>query len=76
MTIIKREAQEVLFGITPVLPLALFPSGKVRIKMRNNQFVRVFVKQPTGGIREFAVKRCGDYWVPSFEVGANIREVA
>lgn len=44
--------------------------------MRNNQFVRVFVKQPTGGIREFAVKRCGDYWVPSFEVGANIREVA
>lgn len=63
---------EPVFGIVEPLPLAGFPAGHTRIRMRNNEYVRVYVRPPEGGVRQFAVSEIFGQWVPVCELGANV----
>lgn len=67
--------KKLAFGSTELKPLKGFPDGRIRIRVRNNEFVRVFVKS-TNGIREFFAEDQGDCWTPAYEQGGNYaREV-
>ena len=62
------------FGSGIKRPLAAFPKGKARIRIRNNDFVKVFIK--TGnGIRGFYPEEKNGVWIPKIEFGSNHREV-
>lgn len=61
-----------VWGMADRLPLQGFPAGRVRIRMRHNDWLRAYVRSSGGGMREFLVKREGGYWVPGIEQGANI----
>jgi hypothetical protein len=63
-----------VFGVCEKKPLCFFPSGRAKIRMRDEDFIRVFIKSKNG-IRQFLVKECGDYWEPFCEQSANYREV-
>ena len=63
-----------VLGVVPVEPLKGFPEGKRRIRMRAGKFVLVYVRPPSGGIREFAISDVGGYWTPAIELGANHKE--
>jgi hypothetical protein len=66
------KSEGFVFGMRPARPLRGFPAGRVRIRQRNTDYARAFVK--TGdGIRAFIIAEQGGYWVPYAEVGANIR---
>jgi len=58
------------FGLAQILPLAAFPAGKKRIRIRPDEFTKVFVKTETG-IRGFYPKEMNGVWVPGFEFGEN-----
>lgn len=49
------------------------PSGQWRLRMRNDDWVRLFVRPPEGGIRHFILTDEGDYWYahPDYEQGSN-----
>lgn len=64
-----------VFGVARQLPLASFPKGRKRIRMRNDDFVQVFVKNETG-IRRFIVKELNGVWVPACEIGSNTFDTA
>lgn len=61
---------------SPILPLRNWPRGRLRIKTRPGRAVRVYVKTKNA-IQEFCVKEQktihGNYWVPAFRTGRNIR---
>ena len=61
-----------VYGVMPTKPLANFPAGRIRLRLRNTDFARVFVKTATG-IRQFIVRDAGDTWEPLFEQGRNER---
>ena len=64
---------EGLFGIhEPLRPLR-FPKGKIRWRIRQDNFVKAFVKTESG-IVGYIVKREGNYWVPCVRLGENKRE--
>jgi hypothetical protein len=66
----------VQMGITLVLsyapekPFRNWPPGKMRIRHRNGDIMRVYVrnKQTTTA---YAVKEEGGFWVPAFRLGMN-----
>ena len=60
------------FGIVDPLPLEGFPEGRARIKMRTEEFVKVYIKTPTE-IREFFPIISDGKWIPFCEVGRNER---
>ena len=43
--------KDVAWGVVEPLPLRGFPAGKVRLRLRNNEFVRVRVRT-ADGVRE------------------------
>ena len=54
---------QLAFGVQEPLPLRGFPPGRSRIRMRTNDLVRVYIRPPGGGIREFIVTpRDGAWW--------------
>ncbi len=59
-----------VFGVREPKPLQGFPPGKVRLRMRNKEFMRARVRTPDG-IREFTVKEIDGHWMPSHEIGRN-----
>jgi len=61
-----------VFGITEIKPLSGFPEGRIKIKVRHNEFVRIYVKT-NNGIRLFCVKEENGKWLPDAEVGRNHR---
>lgn len=61
-----------VWGVCDPLPLRGFPLGKTRIRMRNDEFVSVFVKTGSS-IRAFIVKEEGGFWTPGPEISANHR---
>jgi predicted RNA-binding protein with PIN domain len=61
-----------IWGFNDPKPLKDFPAGRVKLRMRNDDFLTAFVKT-SDGIRQFIVKDAGDFWVPAFEVAANKR---
>lgn len=58
------------FGVRPALPLYGFPPGRVRIRQRNTDFAKAFVKT-ADGIRCFIIAEHEGYWIPYAEQGAN-----
>lgn len=60
------------FGIQPIKPLRGFPDGRARIVIRQEDFVRVYVKTKTG-IRGFYVRDVAGNWEPFVEFGVNER---
>jgi len=62
--------EPIVYGIQDVLPLKDFPEGKYRIRLRNYDWARVYVKTKES-IREFLVKEQEGSWIPAVEVGSN-----
>lgn len=68
-----QKGIHLVIGIPLVVkPLVLFPEGKKRIRMRNNDAVRVFVKTKDG-ITEYVIKECEGGWMPAFRTRVNHR---
>ena len=60
-----------VFGIPDeIKEVQLLPPGKARLRLRPEDFARVFVKTDTG-IRGFHLTDVGDHWEPVFEFGIN-----
>lgn len=69
---VRAVSTKALWGVVPVKPLKHFPEGRARIRMRNTEFVQVFVKTATS-IRKFYVDEQEGCFVPTFEIGNNTR---
>lgn len=67
-----RIGPPVIFGAGEPKPLKGFPPGRAKIRIRNDDFVRVYIKSDDG-IREFTVFEEDGHWVPAFEGGSNQR---
>jgi len=63
---------KVPFGVIKPLPMDGFPEGRVKIEIRPDEWVRIFIKTENG-IREFTPKEEGGKWIPYFEKGRNHR---
>jgi hypothetical protein len=64
----------IAFGVQKPKRLRGFPKGRKRIRMRNTEYTRVYVRPREGGIREFTIyERNGEWW-PLYEQGANVIE--
>ena len=62
-----------VFGIGKIGNFVGFPSGKVRVRMRHDEFVRVFIKTASG-IECFRVREDeSGNWILSYKVGKNFR---
>lgn len=64
-----------LFGVHADMPLRGFPPGRARIRMRNDAFVVVYVKDGGKSIRAFHAKEVNGHLEPMHEFGANVRRV-
>jgi hypothetical protein len=62
------------YGNKTPLPLSGFPSGQVKIKIRQNDFVWVYIRNEAG-LTKFAVTGKDGYWTPYCAVEMNKREV-
>lgn len=62
----------IAFGNQQELPLEGFPSGRAKIKIRQDDFVRVYIKSDES-IREFVVEEKDGKWVPAFQTQSNSR---
>ena len=65
-------SQRVPFGVGDPLPLEGFPEGRAKIKIRNDDFTKVYIKTKTG-IHEFYPTEKNGKWIPLWEVGRNER---
>lgn len=74
MSAVIIGASDMVWGVKPPLPLKGFPSGRVKLRLRNTDFAQGFVKT-ADGIRRFYIAEVGGFWTPKFEQGANHREV-
>ena len=63
---------ELVFGSAEPLPLEGFPEGRIKVKIRGEDWVRVYVAT-SDGIREFVVEEKDGKWVPGLETGRNMR---
>lgn len=71
MGAITVQKTNVVFGIPDeIKPLEGFPAGRVRLRLRPSEFVKAFVKTPTG-IRKFFVEEKDGKWFPAYEQGRN-----
>jgi len=59
------------YGTDSNLPLKGFPEGRARIRTRNDDFVRVFIRPPVGGVMEFVVEEKDGCWVPYIKLAEN-----
>jgi hypothetical protein len=67
-TIYSKE--KTAFGSVIPLPLRGFPEGKLEMRIRLDDFVKVRVGT-TDGIREFVVKEVDGFWEPWIETEKN-----
>jgi hypothetical protein len=63
----------VVFGVSAPKPLNNFPHGKTRIRLRSNEFAKVYVRNPEG-IREFVIQEKEGCWIPFSELARNIKK--
>ena len=66
----KIIEKNIVFGIMHIKPLHGFPNGRIRLRLRPNDFASVWVRTPDG-IREFYIEDIGEKWIPAFEKGRN-----
>jgi len=62
----------IAFGTDAPLPLKGFPRGKYRVRLRPNEFAKVYIKTENG-IREFIAEITDGHWTPGPEMARNIR---
>lgn len=58
------------FGACEILPLAGFPKGRAKIRIRYDDFVRVYIKTESG-IEAYHVKEVGGFWEPLSLISEN-----
>jgi len=63
-----------IYGNNTPLPLSGFPSGKTKIKIRQDDWVYVYIRNKSG-ITKFVVTEKDGYWTPYCAVEMNKREV-
>ena len=63
-----------IWGVVEPKPLKGFPEGRVKLRLRNKDFARAFVKT-SNGIRSFIIAEQDGFWIPKWEQGSNHREV-
>ena len=70
----RYNAPSLLWGVHEPKPLAMFPAGRARIRMRDHGWVVVYIKTATG-IRGFYPRPRGSYWLCDYtmEFGWNER---
>jgi len=68
--LIFSKNNNAVFGMVDELPLVGFPEGKAKIKLRNDEFARVFIKTKSG-IREFVIQEINNTWQPFAEIARN-----
>lgn len=56
---------------TEVKTLRNWPEGRIRLRLRNEEFAQAFVKT-AHGIRRFYIAEVDGFWEPGPEIGANI----
>jgi hypothetical protein len=71
----KHYGCPLAWGVQKPKRLRGFPKGRKRIRMRNQDYVRVYVRPAKGGIREFRVEERNGEWWAVHEQGANINVV-
>ena len=59
-----------IFGIHAAKPPSGFPEGKLRFRMRGDDFVKARVLT-SDGIKEFAVLDDGKNWIPGCQLAEN-----
>lgn len=68
-----QKGVRLVLGVVEPMPLADFPRGWVRIRMRARRPVEVFIRPFEGGIRKFLIREEDGKWLPAIAVGANVR---
>lgn len=58
------------FGACEILPLADFPKGRARIRIRYDDFVRVYIKTESG-IEAFYAQEMNGVWIPFQKISEN-----
>jgi hypothetical protein len=70
----RFTGMKVVFGIPKsTVPIAGLPLGRVRLRFRNDDFARVFIRTKEG-IRRFFIEDGGGQWF-AHEEGRNTRQV-
>lgn len=61
-----------VWGVVPPKPFRTGVPGRIRVRMRNNEFAEAFVRHQ-GSTRRFIVFDAGDHWVlpADYEQGRN-----
>jgi hypothetical protein len=65
-------SSNLVYGVKDPLPLSEFPDGRIKIKMRNNDFASAYVRGDKG-IRQFYIEEKDGCWIPKYEQSANFR---
>lgn len=64
--------EPILVGVYTTKPLRGFPEGRVKIRMRPNQFVRVYVFGPNASTCHLVRETPDGFaWVPAYETARN-----
>ena len=61
-----------VFGVVDQKPMIGFPAGKIRLRLRPDEFARAFVRNETHTL-EFAIKEENGAWLPLCLNASNIR---
>jgi hypothetical protein len=64
--------EKIVFGIAEPLPLRGFPPGKIRLRLRPDDFARAFVRMDNQA-RAYVIKEKDGFWIPFCEQGRNIK---
>jgi hypothetical protein len=59
-------------GVKPIKPLKPLPQGKIRIRMRSDEFATAYVRDASG-IKQFALQDNGETWSLAFPMAENRR---
>jgi len=59
-------------GVQPVKPFSPKPPGKIRIRMRQDEFATAFVRT-ADGLKKFIIQDDGETWSLGFEMAENRR---
>lgn len=62
----------VVVGLAELKPLKGFPKGKIRIRMRSDDLLKVYIWNKTG-IRVYSVNELDGVWYPGLLIAANMR---
>jgi hypothetical protein len=71
---LKYNNHRVPFGCVPCPGLKGFPKGKIRLRIRNDDFVRIFIRNRSRFVATIPVIE-GGFWhyCPDFNQGINIK---